>query len=527
MVEYSSYIYNELLRYIATNVINTKPISKNKRLLGIEDTSTSSLLSPVLFTPSRIESAQSDAPPMLEGLNKKRCKTTDQETYRMWEDLRLSVSTESYSAKCILFGLVNKKYIYIPYLSSRIQYKIVQFLGEINNRFLTPEIKTEFILHYCKMKQVYWGCKKLARIWKIRKTPVRIQTDLYMNELDQNHSATFRLVQEKGIYLFTFNNLVRIILEAITHQVGMFIEPLPIKNPYTNSVLSKTDLFNIYFGMRLRNIRIHELFEKLFRCEFNIFEFRRMHETELRDIAIDQHAKTASYPDLLQDVDDMLRTHKMTNKIKICPGFPLAKLVDTMRPLLKLYLLERYSFSSMTRRYSKSKLTFELNYFAGCNPMYGRRTAVGYQIPPSDNPFLKNTEYVRIEPSYVMHTNPYHKGYCFSKYMETHIYKEDIFDKYVELGDTIDAYIHNVELHRFHSIHNQEDNEEVVSNFLEQLGQLSTVTATVQTTEPEPAINDDHNREEEDEDEDEDDNTVIENSQNDSDYEMEEDGSIS
>ena len=262
-----------------------------------------------------------------------------------------------------------------------------------------------------------------------------------MNELDPKHSATFQLIQENGIYLFTFNNLVRIILEAITHQSEMFVEPLPIKNPYTNTIFSKTELFNIYFAMRLRNIRIHELVEKFFRCEFNIYEFRRIHETELRDIAIEQHAKTASYSDLLQDIDDMLRNHNMTKRIKICSGFPLSKLVDTMRPLLKLHLLEHYSFSSMTRKYAKARLHLDLNRFAEQNPLYGRKLAVGYRIPPNENPFSPQTEYIQSEPSYVINTNPYRKRYCYIKYMETHIYKDDIFDRYVDVGDTIDAYV--------------------------------------------------------------------------------------
>ena len=488
MLEYS-YIYNELVRRIAINVIKTN-VTKGTR-----------------------ESFFHAA--------------TNTEEYKTWEDLRLCVSSESYSAKCMLLNIVHKKFIYVPYLS-RIQGRIIHFLEEMNNRFITPAIKREFISHYCKMKQVYWGFKKFARIWKIRKTPIRIQTDLYMNELDPTHPTTFQLVQDKGIYLFTFNNLVRIILEAITHQTGMFVEPLPIKNPYTNNALSKPELFNIYFGMRLRNMRIHELFEKCFRCEFNMFEFRRRHETELRDIAIDQYVKTATYPDLLQDVDDMLRTHKMTNKIKICPGFPLQKLVETMRPLLKLYILERYSFSSMTRKYSKAKLELELHRFAEYNPLYGRRTAVGYMTQPNANPFLQHKEYIRKEPSYVMHTNPYRNSYCYSKYMETHIYSEDIFDKYVDFGDSIESYVETISNTHYYArnTNTEPDNQTILMQ--SQILESRTMDNLANAAETEEEEDEDAEEEEDDEDaeeEEEDDECIIEDEP---DLEMEnDDGSIS
>jgi hypothetical protein len=222
-------------------------------------------------------------------------------------------------------------------------------------------------------------------------------------------------------------NLARIVVDAITHQSGMFLEPLPIKNPYTNSLLSKCDLFNIYFSLRYYHIRIHEMMERFFRCEFNIFEFHRKYVTELRDFSIEQYVKSANTNDLAQDLDDMLRLHKMTNKIIIYPGFPKKQLVDTMRPMLKLYLLERYSFSSVTRKYSATKLQLELKKFNKKNPLYGGQM---------------NTD--TNESTYITDTNPY-SSYCVSKYMETHIYSEDTFDKYIEMGDTIETYLNTPE----------------------------------------------------------------------------------
>jgi hypothetical protein len=187
-------------------------------------------------------------------------------------------------------------------------------------------------------------------------------------------------------------------------------------------------------------MRIHEMLEKFFQCEFNIFEFRRKHETELRDLAINQYANTASISELAQDVDDMLRIHKMTKKINIAKGFPQKILVETMRPFLKIYLLERYSFSSMTRKYYSSHLNIELHNFAEKNPTYGKRIKPEFVAPPNSNPFSPTQQYVKQPETYTTETIP-HNSYCKSNYMKTHIYDEDTFDRYIETGDSMKTYM--------------------------------------------------------------------------------------
>jgi hypothetical protein len=356
------------------------------------------------------------------------------EDFHAWGDIIRRVSPETFSARMILSKTANST---PPLFSSNRAYRIKQFIAEIDTT--TPKIRSELIGHFCKFKQTYWAFSKLARIWKIRRTPVRIQTDLYMNELDANHPTTFQLVNTSGIYLFSLQNLARIIVDAITHQSGMFLEPLPIKNPYTNDVLAKSDLFNIYFAMHHNHIRIHEFFEKFFKCEFNIYEFRRKHETELRDYAIEQYAKTASTSELSQDISDMLMLHKMTNRIRVAPGFPKPELVKTMRPFLKLYLLERYSFSSMMRKYASKQVNLELRKFADKNPDYGMRIPMQFVPPPNFNPFSPNHHYIATQPAFVTSTEP-HNSYCESRYSTTHVYDDNTFEYYVEQGDSLNTY---------------------------------------------------------------------------------------
>jgi hypothetical protein len=381
------------------------------------------------------------------------------EEIKAWQDMVEHVSPDTYTARVLLYMMCKRP---IPLFSSNNTFRIKQLIQELDNRFSSPKIREELVNHFCKFKQTYWAFTKLARIWKIRHTPTRIQTDLYMNELDQTNPKTFKLIHPNGLYLFSLQNLMRIIVDAITHQSGMFVEPLTIKNPYTNGLLSKCDLFNIYFSLRHNNIRVHEMLEKFFRCEFNAFEFRRKHETELRDIAIDQYAKTASISELAQDVDDMLRIHKFTKRIKITQGFPQKILVETMRPFLRIYLLERYSFSSMTRKYSTAQLDIMLKQFIEKNPNYGKRMPVEFIAPPDSNPFSPTQQHIKTETKYYTETVS-HASYCKSKYMETHIYDEDTFDRYIENGDSLDTYMEPLRVcsHTQTTEYDEDDNSEV------------------------------------------------------------------
>ena len=454
------YIYSEILKYIANSLIHiipTKQCVLVNHTKSIPDRVTSKL-----FHLNRTD------------ISDNVLKKIDE--FNSWCIIKNNVPTDVFLARCILSWTINKTSAPFFYSKTFLQNK--QFIEEINNRFLNTGVRTEFILHYCKMKRTYWGLKKLVKIWKKRKIPVRIQKDLYMTELDPNHSSTFQLLQDNGIYLFTFNDLVRIIVDAITHQNGMFVEPLPAKNPYTNGFLSKSDLFNIYFAMRFRNMRINHFFEKFFLCEFNIFEFRRRYETELRDFAIEQYVNTTSYSDLSQDIDDMLRRHIMSHKIIISQGFPKHKLVDTMRPFLKLYLLERYSFSSMTRTYSAKRLELELTNFIKNNPNYGRKTQV-----KNTSPFSK--ECIRIDPSFVVDVNPYNTSFCYSKYMLTHIYNEDIFERYIDFGDTINSY---VDLFEPKFQYNVEDPEPILNQSTHTISEITSSTIEYQIPLNEPEI---------------------------------------
>lgn len=389
----------------------------------------------------------------------------EQKDVQMWSKIYGRVSPEDYVARALIYATTKPS---CPIFTSANTFRIKQILTILNNGLLPSQAKEYFVELYAKFQRTYTAFTKLAILWRLKHTPVRIQTDLYMNDLNPADPKTFILLNPGGVYYFSINNISRIIVDSITHQQGMFVEPLIAKNPYTNYPLSKADLFNIYFSMKFRNMKIPEFMEKYFSCEFNIYEFRCRYETELRDNAIRQYVRTSSAQELYYDIGDMLSFHKMTKLIKVDSEFPKTKLADTMRPYLELYFLERYSFSSMTRKYACKKLNIELKRFLIANPLYGKRilptlTSSSEERSPresfSTSALRESTEGTRTpwtfqttttqpifceaKPRNVEQFYTVSRGmgrYCISHYMKTHIYDEDIFEAYVDQGDVFETY---------------------------------------------------------------------------------------
>jgi hypothetical protein len=94
----------------------------------------------------------------------------------------------------------------------------------------------------------------------------------------------------------------------------------------------------------------------------------------------------------------------------------------------------------MTRKYASKQLDMLLNQFAEKNPTYGTRIKEEFVAPPNSNPFSPTEQYIKPPEKYTTETCS-HANYCKSNYMETHIYDEDTFDRYIDTGDSMQTYV--------------------------------------------------------------------------------------
>lgn len=346
----------------------------------------------------------------------------------------------------------------------------------IQNNSNSDAMKSKFMDLFLKYQKIHFIFSRIKRRFKERRAMTQITTDMYLNELDPTHKFTMKIYQSGSCYLFSLNDLSKIILSAITNTHGIMIwNPIPIKNPYTNVIFTKSELYSIYFKMKKSNYPIHPFFETFFRYNFNIYKFRKYNEEQVKEYVIYTHVYTSNYIHLYQDVIDMITLY-IPNKY-IQPNYPVDVLVGMMRPYLFSYYMSMFSFCQTKKTYFSNETQIGLTRFFQKNPLIGRN--MRFQS------LYQNT--LRVNHAFVTeYSYPNNDNTNF--FLQDHIYQENIFNRFIFKGEH--CYM-------------DEDPEEYVSDSTddeeeEQAPQEETMT----NPEMEPEFQDTFQREDEDGDED-------------------------
>ncbi len=293
-----------------------------------------------------------------------------------------------------------------------------------NNSFITYEIVDKFYISMSRVQRAYFGFERLARVWKYKHSIVQISHDLYMNEINPNDKKTLVLLQNGKLYYFSVSDLSKIIKNSITHAASyLFPEPLPIKNPFTNIIFTKSDLYNIYFKLRDSYCVIPYLIELFFRYNFDIFYLRKWHEKELLKHIIDTYIRDAPLSHLYDECLDMLYQYGFDRNI--CPDnrFPREQFIQTMRPFLNLHLNIKCNPDKLVVMNLNYEIKYRLKAFVTKYPLYGQAI---HEIPLrfAHTPMIKNKFFDKEDISHFMisHVNveTYYNSYIRrGRYLET------------------------------------------------------------------------------------------------------------
>lgn len=255
-----------------------------------------------------------------------------------------------------------------------------KFLSSIfENVFFNDTNKELFLTDFSKIQKVYFTLSKFARICKYKKSTVKISTDLYMNELNENMKNVFVLYEDGSRYFFSATDLVNIMNSSLSHTYMFFSEPLKPKNPYNNLPFNKSTLYNIYFFMKRTAFIMPQLFEQYFICNFDIKLFKTENECLIRDFSIKRYIYSSNYDTLYDNIIIMIADIKKRNRkykhfMNIDDEFPQNKLVDIMRPYLHLYYLSKYYVTGTEKKNdSMEKLMDKFDLFVRFNPQFGRK----------------------------------------------------------------------------------------------------------------------------------------------------------
>jgi hypothetical protein len=279
----------------------------------------------------------------------------------------------------------NKTHNYSSFHFIGEKYKYVSSIYE--NIFFNDTNKDLFLTDFSKIQRVYFALSKFARMYKYKKSSVKINTDLYMNELDENMKNVFVLYEDNAKYLFSVTDLVNIINSSLSHTYSFFSEPLKPKNPYNNLSFNKSTLYNIYFFMKKCEFIMPQLFEQYFICNFDIKLFKYENECLIREFSIKRYIYSSNYDTLYDNVIIMIgdlkkRNKKYKNFMNIHDDFPQQKLVDIMRPYLHLYYLSKYYVAGTEKKNdSMRKLENKFDLFVRFNPQFGRKVVKITRIP--------------------------------------------------------------------------------------------------------------------------------------------------
>jgi len=243
------------------------------------------------------------------------------------------------------------------------------------NIFASKNVRDDFLTIFQKAQRVYGAFGKLANAYKYKKSTVKINVDVYMNELKENQRNVIPILQNGSKYLFVGSDLIKLINSALSNSVYFFPEPLHPKNPFTNLPFDHSTLYNIYFHIHYNCHQTPTLFHLFFKSNFNLNKFLYDNESIIRDTNIKNYVNNSPSNILHHDLMNMLSSnYKYTKKLFINNEIPKEIIVDIFRPYFHLYFTFKYGVNG-TEKKNRSfiELKNRLRDFVIFNPAFGRK----------------------------------------------------------------------------------------------------------------------------------------------------------
>jgi len=308
--------------------------------------------------------------------------------------------------------------------------KFIYLKSILDNPFISSNEKTNFLSIFQDIQHINNSLCKFVWKCKWNKSKLANQHDLIMNPINENQYFVCSLLQYGRKYLFTKSDLTKIIENALINSPYIHAEPLPIKNPYNNSIFDKSHLYNIYFFMKHGGFILPSIFHQYFLHNFHLKIFRNNTEHMIREM----HIKTMtenhnSNKDLIRDIKTMLEMYndncnKDDMRIRIHKKFPEDILIRAMKPYLHLYYSSNYSLCTSTKTNAQLELLYQLNQFKQKSPGFGRKII---KIIDNNNLFNKKKNKIKVYNTE------------FSQYIQTCYYKNYETSHIEIIEDSTDA----------------------------------------------------------------------------------------
>ena len=252
-----------------------------------------------------------------------------------------------------------------------IKYKTYVFID--NNKFISDNIKNTLLNDFFfKLQKTYFALIKFVNIVFLKiKKPIN-NIDLSLNNINIYDKNVIYIIENNQIYLFKCSELIVLInlsLSTIDPDDDEYFIPLPIKNPYTSLIISKKNLYNIYFQLREKNY-FNELLYSNFRCNFDMNIFHSFYSDNIVLSGLNRVLKINNKNYLKKKILQMIDYYNdeyVKSPINIPNGFPSYILIDAFKKYIKEYLYNKIIFNNPSCVLSK------LLKFQNMNPKFGRK----------------------------------------------------------------------------------------------------------------------------------------------------------
>ena len=252
--------------------------------------------------------------------------------------------------------------------------KYQHFSKILDNMFILDHHKANALDLFCKSQRTYYAFSRLALLFKVRRAKLQVSFDMYMTPIDPIKTRAITIYQGGSKYMFKLSDLINIINSALSNSPYHFADPIFPKNPYTNIEFSFGAMYEIYYQIRRSDYKMPLLLNAFFQESFDLRKFVYNHEALIRDVYIEDYVKTSPAETLYIETECMIQIFNRPKRLQIHDEFPKERLVDIMRPYLRLYLIHEYSISDTSKRSdSYETLREKMKRFIEYNPQFGRK----------------------------------------------------------------------------------------------------------------------------------------------------------
>lgn len=129
--------------------------------------------------------------------------------------------------------------------------------------------------------------------------------DLLLSKLD-NKTEYPKIYENKYIYRFSKNDIHNLIVSNVVYGEYQIPRILPIKNPWTNSVLSKIQLYNLFISSNSTN-KIPWIFKEYALCNFDPNRMIVKHRSYLTEEAIKQDLNNLSETEFRNECEKIFK----------------------------------------------------------------------------------------------------------------------------------------------------------------------------------------------------------------------------